>query len=116
MLPAPNPAPCAVDCPLVWDKVVERPVLTVQILPILLILRLHGADENTRLRNHTSTLASFGPGARQQRVEVDEQPGTTTAEATAPRDLRKRNRLLEQEVEVLRRATANLSQAHPPGK
>jgi transposase len=30
--------------------------------------------------------------------------------------LRQRNRLLEQEVEVLRRATAYLSQAHLPGK
>lgn len=32
------------------------------------------------------------------------------------RELRQRNRLLEQEVEVLRRATAYLSQAHLPGK
>jgi transposase-like protein len=32
------------------------------------------------------------------------------------RELRRRNRLLEQEVEVLRRAAAYLSQAHLPGK
>src|SRR5690606_37498569 len=32
------------------------------------------------------------------------------------REPRKRNRLLEQEVEVLRRAAAYLSQAHLPGK
>ncbi len=32
------------------------------------------------------------------------------------RELRQRNRLLEQEVEVLRRATAYLSQTHLPGK
>lgn len=32
------------------------------------------------------------------------------------RELRQRNRLLEQEVEVLRRAAAYLSQAHLPGK
>jgi transposase-like protein len=32
------------------------------------------------------------------------------------RELRKRNKLLEQEVEVLRRAAAYLSQAHLPGK
>lgn len=32
------------------------------------------------------------------------------------RELRKRNRLLEQEVEVLRRVTAYLSQAHLSGK
>ena len=32
------------------------------------------------------------------------------------RELRTRNRLLEQEVEVLRRATTYLSQAYLPGK
>lgn len=42
--------------------------------------------------------------------------GVTTEENAELRELRKRNRLLEQEVEVLRRATAYLSQAHLPGK
>jgi transposase-like protein len=40
-------------------------------------------------------------------------PGDPDAEV---RELRARNRLLEQEVEVLRRTTAYLSQAHLPGK
>lgn len=50
------------------------------------------------------------------RVDAGETPGVTTEENAELRELRKRNRLLEQEVEVLRRATAYLSQAHLPGK
>ncbi len=49
-------------------------------------------------------------------VEDGSRPGTTVSESAELRDLRRRNRLLEQEVEVLRRATAYLSQAHLPGK
>lgn len=49
-------------------------------------------------------------------VEDGNRPGTTASESAELRDLRRRNRLLEQEVEVLRRATAYLSQAHLPGK
>lgn len=49
-------------------------------------------------------------------VEDGNRPGTTAAESAEVRELRRRNRLLEQEVEVLRRATAYLSQAHLPGK
>ncbi len=44
------------------------------------------------------------------------KPGPTTAEAVELRELKKRNRLLEQENEVLRRAAAYLSQANLPGK
>ena len=49
-------------------------------------------------------------------VEDGNRPGTTADQAAEVRELRRRNRLLEQEVEVLRRATAYLSQAHLPGK
>lgn len=53
-----------------------------------------------------------------QRAAVDEgsKPGTTTSDAAEVRELRKRNRLLEQENEVLRKAAAYLSQANLPGK
>jgi transposase len=44
------------------------------------------------------------------------RPGPTTAHLEENRALRRRNRLLEQENEVLRRAAANLSQANLPGK
>lgn len=43
-------------------------------------------------------------------------PGQSRAESDELRELRKRNRLLEQENEVLRRAAAYLSQANLPKK
>ncbi|MGO4258967.1 IS3 family transposase [Marmoricola sp. RAF53] len=47
-------------------------------------------------------------------VEDGNKPGTTTSESAELRELRRRNRLLEQENEVLRRAAAYLSQANLP--
>ena len=51
-----------------------------------------------------------------RRADIDDgvRSGTTTTENNELRDLRKRNRLLEQENEILRRAAAYLSQAHLP--
>ena len=62
---------------------------------------------------HVGTLDKW---LRQARIEDGEQPGVTGAENEELRDLRHRNRLLEQENEVLRRAAAYLSQANLPGK
>ncbi|SRR5580765_5247877 len=45
-------------------------------------------------------------------VEDGHRPGVTKAENEEVKDLRRRNRLLEQENEVLRRAAAYLSQAN----
>ncbi|MCD1270063.1 transposase, partial [Microbacterium sp. MEC084] len=47
---------------------------------------------------------------RQDDVEAGVKPGVTKSEADELRELRKRNRLLEQENEVLRKAAAYLSQ------
>ena len=49
-------------------------------------------------------------------VEDGHRPGVTNAESAELRELKRRNRLLEQENEVLRRAAAYLSQANLPGK
>ncbi|MCT3003229.1 IS3 family transposase [Propionibacterium freudenreichii] len=51
-----------------------------------------------------------------RRADVDEgaKPGQSRTEAAEIRELRRRNRLLEQENEVLRRAAAYLSQANLP--
>lgn len=62
---------------------------------------------------HVGTLDKW---LRQERVETGEKPGVTRAQNDELRELRRRNKLLEQEVEVLRRAAAYLSQAHLPGK
>jgi|SRR5690606_16241665 len=49
---------------------------------------------------------------RQADVEEGRRPGQTRGEAAELRELRRRNRLLEQENEVLRKAAAYLSQAN----
>ena len=49
-------------------------------------------------------------------VEDGRRPGVTEKESAELRELKRRNRLLEQENEVLRRAAAYLSQANLPGK
>ena len=52
----------------------------------------------------------------QDDVEQGNRPGVTASESAELRELRRRNKLLEQENEVLRRAAAYLSQANLPGK
>lgn len=49
-------------------------------------------------------------------IEDGHRLGATDADRAELRDLKKRNKLLEQENEVLRRAAAYLSQANLPGK
>jgi len=49
-------------------------------------------------------------------VEDGHRPGVAAGESVELRELKRRNRLLEQENEVLRRAAAYLSQANLPGK
>ena len=53
---------------------------------------------------------------RQADVEDGAKPGVSRSESAELRELRRRNKLLEQENEVLRRAAAYLSQANLPGK
>ncbi len=53
---------------------------------------------------------------RKADVESGRKAGVSVAESSENRELRRRNRLLEQENEVLRRAAAYLSQANLPGK
>jgi transposase len=62
---------------------------------------------------HEMTLSKW---LRKADVEDGVKPGVTADQAQELRDLKRRNRLLEQEVEVLRRAAAYLSQASLPGK
>ena len=62
---------------------------------------------------HQTTLNSW---MRAADVEDGTKPGMTEDQNAELRELKRRNRLLEQEVEVLRRAAAYLSQANLPGK
>ena len=53
---------------------------------------------------------------RQADIDDGTKPGNSTSDSAELQELRRRNRLLEQENEVLRRAAAYLSQANLPGK
>lgn len=60
---------------------------------------------------HPMTLTKW---MRQAHIDEGTKPGTSTSDSAELRELRRRNRLLEQENEVLRRAAAYLSQANLP--
>ena len=62
---------------------------------------------------HPITLSKW---LRRADVEDGVKPGPTSDQLAELRELKRRNRLLEQENEVLRRAAAYLSQAQLPGK
>lgn len=62
---------------------------------------------------HPMTLQKW---LRQADIDEGIKPGQSSTESAELRELRKRNRLLEQENEVLRRAAAYVSQANLPGK
>ena len=47
-------------------------------------------------------------------VEDGVRPDLSEADASEMRELKRRNRVLEQEVEILRRATANFAKDHSP--
>lgn len=61
------------------------------------------------------TESCLGNWLAQAARDEGRRPGSTTAELAELREAKKRIRLLEQENEVLRRATAYLSQANLPG-
>ncbi|WP_101953261.1 IS3 family transposase [Mycobacterium intracellulare] len=60
---------------------------------------------------HPMTLTKW---MRQADIDEGTKPGKSTSDSAEVRELRRRNRLLEQENEVLRRAAAYLSQANLP--
>jgi transposase-like protein len=60
---------------------------------------------------HAMTLSGW---IRKADIEDGARPGVTASESAELRDAKKRNRLLEQENEVLRRAAAYLGQANLP--
>jgi transposase-like protein len=62
---------------------------------------------------HPMTLSKW---LRAADIEDGVKPGPSSDQLAELRELKRRNRLLEQENEVLRRAAAYLSQAQLPGK
>ncbi len=62
------------------------------------------------------SVATVYEWCRRLDIEEGRKPGLKTDEREELRALKKRNRELEQENEILRRASAYLSQANLPGK
>jgi len=81
---------------------------------VLRVARSRGADTSIE-----EIATDFGISAaclqrwlKQDAVDTGLESGVTTDESAENRELRRRNKLLEQENEVLRRAAAYLSQAN----
>lgn len=64
---------------------------------------------------HPMTLTKWLARSRAEETAADTGTASPSGRDTEVLGLRQRNRLLQQEVEVLRRARAYLSQAHLPG-
>jgi transposase len=83
---------------------------------VVAVARRGQAPINQIAKDFGVSEASLHNWIKKADVEDGVRPGQTEAERSEVRELKKRNRLLEQENEVLRRAAAYLSQANLPGK
>ncbi len=83
---------------------------------VVAVARSGQAPINQIAKDFGVSEASLHNWIKKADVEDGVRPGQTEAERSEVRELKKRNRLLEQENEVLRRAAAYLSQANLPGK
>lgn len=79
---------------------------------VVAVARRREAPQKQIAEDFGISLATLSNWLRQADVEDGEKPGVTREQAQEVRELRRRNRLLEQENEVLRRAAAYLSQAN----
>ena len=85
------------------------------------LVREHTGDYPTEYAAITAVSRRLGMSAETlrkwiRRAEVDEgkAPGVTSAESAEIRELRRRNRELEQTVEILRAASAFFAREHDP--
>lgn len=73
---------------------------------VVAVARKREAPLNQIAKDFGISEASLYNWMKQADIEDGGRPGTTTVEAAKIRALKKRNRVLEQEVEILRRAAA----------
>lgn len=83
---------------------------------VVAVARTGQAPINQVAKDFGVSEASLHNWLKKAEIEEGARPGLTEADRKELQELKKRNRLLEQENEVLRRAAAYLSQANLPGK
>ncbi len=83
---------------------------------VVAVARRHDAPMSQVARDFGVSQSCLSRWVRRAEIEDGQREGLTLTEEAEIRALKKRNRLLEQENEVLRRAAAYLSQANLPGK
>jgi transposase len=81
---------------------------------VVRVARKHGAPRTQIARDFGISDATLYERLRKADVEDGVREGMTESDATEMRELRRRNRVLEQEVEILRRATAYFAKDHSP--
>jgi transposase len=81
---------------------------------VVRVARRHEAPMVQIARDFGISDATLYEWMRKADVEDGVREGMTEADAAEMRELKRRNRVLEQEVEILRRATAYFAKDHSP--
>jgi len=81
---------------------------------VVAVARRHEAPVSQIAKDFGISDATLHNWLKRAEIEDGVRPGVTTAEAAQMRELKKRNRLLEQENEILRRAAAFFARELPP--
>ena len=81
---------------------------------VVKVARLHQAPMTQIAKDFDISAATLYEWIRKADIDDGARPGVTSAQAEENRDLRRRNRVLEQEVEILRRATAYCAKGLAP--
>jgi transposase len=81
---------------------------------VVRVARKHEVSNVQIARDFGISIATLYEWLQKADVEEGVRPGLTEGDAQELRELKRRNRVLEQEVEVLRRATAYFAKDHSP--
>jgi len=81
---------------------------------VVAVARRHEAPVSQIAKDFGISDATLHNWLKRAEIEDGVRPEVTTAEAAQMRELKKRNRLLEQENEILRRAAAFFARELPP--
>ena len=81
---------------------------------VVKVARLHQSPMSQIAKDFGISYATLFDWMKKADIEDGTRPGVSASEAEQNRELRRRNRVLEQEVEILRRATAYFAKGLAP--